>query len=289
MISRLVIPAILFLCLIFVFTGCSDNSVSSTGGAYTLDTASFTYPFKDGCTWNFNRKYSAFNFRPDSVKRVFSDFPIYGNGTTTILYDTSINGITTKCFYITYSENSYNYESREYYGNYDSGLVCYGYRSAFGAALTPFRVKGIHFSHNGNTFGSFQELFYEYENGCRLRATPGNTLILEVPPVVCLKYPEVSGIQWFFKSLDGFDIIYKKYLGFEKIICGTGYYSCMKTQRIWNTMPNLELFDYYSKVGILKRDYTMRDILINNEFGDTLGFVDLNDLYNVTSFNIPSE
>ena len=209
--------------------------------------------------------------------------------TVTAPHDTSINGITTKCFYITYSENSYHYESREYYGNYDSGLVCYGYRSAFGAALTPFRINGIHYSHNGNTFGSFQELFFMYENNCVTPATPNDTLILEVPPVVCLKYPEVSGMQWFFKGIEGYDFIYKKYLGFEKIMCGIGYYSCMKTQRIWNTMPDLELFDYYSKVGILKRDYTLRDILIMNEFGDTLGFVDLNDLYNATSFNISSE
>lgn len=218
------------------------------------------------------------------MKKFFHDFPVFGNGTTTILYDTSVFGIMTKCFHVSYTENSYAFELREYYGNYDSGLVCYGYRGFFGTPLTPYRVGGITFAFNGNTFHSFSELFYTYENNRVTPATPNDTLILEVPPVVCLKYPEVTGMQWVFKN-----VIYKKYLGFENLMCGIRYYSCMKTQRIWNTMPELQLFDYYSKVGILKRDYTIRDLLIMNEFGDTLGFADINDLYTVTSFNIPSE
>jgi hypothetical protein len=283
---------VLVCCIILfplILVSCKDNSVSTGGNVPSLDTSSFAYPFKDGSSWNYSRKYTAFNFRPDSVKRVFSDFPIYGNGTTTILYDTSIYGKMTKCFHVTYTEDSYTYKLREYYGNYDSGLVCFGYRGFFGASLTPYRVGGITFTFKGNIFHSFNELFYTYENNRVTPAAPNDTLILEVPPVVCLKYPEVSGMQWFFKGIEGFDFIYKKYIGFEKVMCGIGYYSCMKTQRIWSTVPELELFDYYSKVGILKRDYTIRDLLIMNEFGDTLGFVDLNDLYTVTSFNITTE
>lgn len=288
MLSRnLALVCCIILLSLFVIN-CSDNPVSNKGTVLITDTSSFIYPFKDGFSWNYSRKFSAFNFRPDSVRRIFNDFPVYGNGTTTILYDTSINGITTKCFYTTYTELSHQFEQREYFGNYDSGLVCYGYRSVFGAGLTPFKLNGIHFSFNGYAFNSVQELFYMCENNRLTPATPNDTLYLEIPPVICLSYPEVTGRQWFFKRA-GFDIIYKKYLGFEKIKCGSGFYYCMKTQRIWNTMPELELYDYYSRAGILKRDLTTRDILIMNEFGDTLGYVDFNDLYAVTSFNIPTE
>ena len=289
MLSRnLVLVCCIILFSLFVIS-CSDNPVSNKGSILTTDTSSFIYPLKDGSSWNYSRKFTAFNFRPDSIKSHFSNFPVYGNGTTTILYDTVINGVTTKCFLSTYTENSNSFDGRDYYGNYDSGLVCYGYRSPFGSGLTPFKLNGIHFLFNGHEFNSVQELFYTYENNRLEPFTPNDTLILEIPPVVCLRYPEVTGSQWFFKAIGEFDFIYKKYLGFEKIMCGGGYWNCMKTERIWSTMAGLELYDYYSGAGILKRDYTIRDILIMNEFADTLGFADMNDLYTVISFNIPTE
>ncbi len=74
----ILLPAFLF--------SCSDNPVSTSRNSVpALDTSSFTYPFKDGSTWNYNRKYTAQNFRPDSVRRYFSDFPLNASGTTTIL------------------------------------------------------------------------------------------------------------------------------------------------------------------------------------------------------------
>jgi hypothetical protein len=287
MISRLVILAILFLSLTFVFISCSDNSVTSTGTNYTLDTASFTYPFKDGSTWNYNRKYTAYNFRPDSVRKFFNNLPLYANGTTTILYDTVINGITTKCFFTSYTENSSLFESREYYGNYDSGLLCYG-GSSFGTEFTPYSVSGIFYTSCGYRFNSVKQLFRAFENS-RMSFNANDSVILEIPPVLCLKYPIITGSEWLFKNVMWLGEINKKYLGFENITCSGSLYTCMKTQKIWISMPELVFYDYYSKSGILKRDYTIKDLIISNEFGDTLGFADLNDLYTVTSFNIPSE
>jgi hypothetical protein len=282
------ILACCFILLTFFLFGCSDNTVSTGGYIIKLDTSTFTYPFKDGTVWNYTRKYSAQNFRPDSVKRYFSYLPLYANGTTTILYDTLINEDTTKCFFTQYTEDSSHFDSREYYANTNSGLICYGYRSAFGAGLTPFKTsRGIHYQFMGQNYGSIQEMLYAAENNRQMRFTPNDTLILEVPPVVCLKYPIVTGTQWLFKNIVELGDINKKYLGFEVIRIGTFFCTSMKTQRIWNSFNDMELYDYYSKFGILKRDYTVKDVRVMNEFGTLLGFVDLNDLYLVTTFNIP--
>jgi hypothetical protein len=288
MLSRNSVLVCCIILLSILCTGCKDIPLS-TGGSYSnLDTSSFIYPFKNGSSWNYSRVYKAFNFRPDSVRRFFNFLPLYAGGTTTILYDSVINGITVKCFFNSYSENSYHFESREYYGNYDSGLVCFGYRDMFGTEFTPFAVSGVSYSYNGYRFYSVRQIFRMFENK-GLNFNSSDSVILEIPPVLCFKYPVITGVEWFFKNVEGFDIITKKYRGFENIVIGSGYYSCMKTERIWSTMTDLELYDYYSRAGILKRDYTIRDILIMNEFGDTLGLADFNDLYNVTSFNIPPE
>lgn len=288
MLQRKIFLACFIAILSLLLSTCKDNPVSNNGYVNTLDTSAFTYPFKNGAVWNYTRKFSAQNFRPDSVRRYFQDLPVYGSGSTTILYDTLINSDTTKCFFNRYTENSHPFESREYYKNTQSGLLCYAYRADGGAYLTPFKLSnGIHLQYGGENYGSVQELFYAAENGRRMLFSTNDTLIQEVPPVVCLKYPVVSGTQWLFKNIEELGNIYKKYIGFEKITIGTAYYSCIKTQRIWENYSDMVLYDDYSKFGILKRDYTVKDVRVTNEFGTLLGYADLNDLFQVTSFNLP--
>ena len=292
MLSRLVILACSFFCLPFFFISCSDSSVTSSGTVPASDTGSFVYPFKDGTSWIYSRIYSVKNIRPDSIRHYFSEYPVHGSGTTAILYDTVINGITVKCFLSDYTENSHLWRVREYYANYDSGLVCYGYREPSGVNLTPFKVSGtIEFRWKEYKSNSLQKLCYEIENGHfhnqRFSISGDDSLYLENPPVTCLKYPVVSGTEWLFKYISVLGDIHKKYLGFEKILIGTVFYNTMKTQRIWINMTDLTYYDYYSKFGILKRDYTIKDVMVMNELGRILGYVDFNDLYNVNTLNIP--
>jgi hypothetical protein len=119
--------------------------------------------------------------------------------------------------------------------------------------------------------------------------TENDTLILEDPPVVCLKYPVTTGTQWLFKNIFQLSDIYKKYICFEAVTVGTATHSCMKTERIWSNYSDMQLYDYYSKNGILKRNYTIKDVMVMDEWGKLLGYIDMNDLFQVTSFNIPSE
>ncbi len=42
-----------------------------------------------------------------------------------------------------------------------------------------------------------------------MRYTPNDTLILEVPPVVSLKYPVPSGTEWLFKTIEGLMLFIK--------------------------------------------------------------------------------
>jgi hypothetical protein len=272
---------------LLIFSACnSDEIVNNNKGNFNIDTASFTYPFTIGSTWSYTRTYSAENIRPDSIRHYFSEYPIYGNGTITVLYDTVINGITTRCFLDVYTEyypDTNTWHSRYYYGNYDSALVCYGYRWSGGGSGFPFSVNSsFKVQKYGKTFSNIKEVFRFIENGM----PASDSVHMENPPVRVLKYPVVIGTEWLFKDIHSLSRIYKKYLSFENISIGVNQISCIKIQRDWEEFNDDFLYDYISKYGQMKRDYLVKDMIVTNEFGVTLGYVDMREMVGVTSFNI---
>lgn len=269
------------------FLSCSkDNPTGSN--VQPVDTSDFKYPFTIGSTWSYTRVQSVENIRPDSIAYHFNMFPFNATGSITISNDTSINGVQTRCFLETYTEDTTNWYSSTYYANYDSGFFCYGYRSTGGGAGFPFGPnQNIKFLFNDITYNNINEIFVSYGLYSNPKFISNDTLYLEDPPVNCVKYPIKIGTEWFFKRIDIDLYIHKKYLGFENILINNNMISCVKTERKWFGLKSETFFyDYHSKHGQMKRDYYFKDIICTNEFGDTIGFFDLRDIVNVTSFNI---
>jgi len=89
------INTILILLSTLTIINCSDDIVSPI----PVDSSDFRYPFKDGSSWNYTITNHASDIRPDSILHYFSNYPqIIINGTATILYDTVITSVVTKCF-----------------------------------------------------------------------------------------------------------------------------------------------------------------------------------------------
>ena len=117
-----------------------------------------------------------------------------------------------------------------------------------------------------------------------------DSLMILNPPSLCLKYPIVSGQSWIYKQTQEIGNLYKKYIDFENMYVPAGRFSCIRTERQWpgNTgTARLFLYDYHSKYGEVSRDYFIKNILVTNEFGNPIGYTDLKDFFEVTSFNIP--
>jgi hypothetical protein len=281
------------LIVLILFSACSsDEIVNNNNSGVIIDTSTFTYPFTNGSIWNYQRIYSIENIRPDSIIHYFNELLTFGNGYISILYDTSINNISVKCFFEKYTEyfqnDSNTWYSRNYFGNYDTALICYAYRFTGGGSGMPFGLnQGLQFKKNNLTFRSIKDIFRYFDYGIINRPFI-DTLIILNPPLTSLKYPIVTGKQWLFKNIPELSPIYKKYISFVTI-CGAGECtSCMKTQRDWTVFNDDFFYDYYSKFGQLRRDYLFKDMILINEYGDTLGFFDSRDVYNVTSYNIAS-
>lgn len=278
---------VLLVTAAILFFGCSEKVVN-TNSSEPVDTSSFSYPFTDGSTWNYTQTYSVSNIRPDSIRHHFSNYPYTWTSTITILYDTVINGITTKCFYELYVQSPYTYHSRHYFGNYDTALVAYGYRFNGGVSF-PFRFnRNIHLSFAGEIFDNTFGLTKSFTNISNPNNFSNDSLYLEIPPVRCLVYPIRTGTGWLFKTIDTTLYIHKKYLGFENLTVNGQVISVMKTERKWFGLSggDFYFYDYHSKFGQMKRDYFLRNLIVTNEFGITIGYYDLHDVVICNSFTI---
>jgi hypothetical protein len=269
---------LLFSASILLFSCKSDNI---TGRKYTpVDSSSFTYPFTNGSSWNYTYTATIFNIRPDSIRHYFSEYPINAIGSVAILYDTVINGIQLKCFY-DYLQQDTNYVAmRTYYANTDSALISYGYR----AESHWLQASGF---LPGNKTGSLIEIENQKNHLIgSVNDIPPDSLYMNNPPVICMKYPVKTGVAWVYRYLPPRDTITRKYIDFENISIGSKVISCVKTRVNWTYINNAAAYNYFSKYGNLKSDFTINDELVTDEFGHTLGYVSIEEVNIVTAYNI---
>lgn len=279
--------------LAITFTSCSDGPVATGTLQTQVDTSSFTFPYEIGTIWTYDRVFSAENIRPDSIRHYFTNWPIRGKGEITILYDTVINGITARCFFEEYTEfhptDTNTWYNRFYYVNTDTALLCIASRVSTGIFSIPYRPaveNNAGFRMGDMNFKNPLELTAFIEQGGN-RGGRLDSFVIENPPVISLKYPIVIGTEWVSKYIQGQPWSYKKYLSFTLLNVLGAQITCIKTERRIPLFNNSFLYDYYSKNGQVKRDYLFKDMSFTTKTMPTgAGFVDIRDVYNVTSISI---
>lgn len=243
---------------------CSDDN-NNMITPVPVDSSDFRYPLTDGSTWNYTITTSVSDIRPDSMQQYFNNiYPLTMSGTVSILYDTTINSVVTKCFLDEFSSNGTSHANRYYYINNDTALILYSRRQPHPAAgMLPLRMAANIFSerdHNTNESEIFADSQYS-----------------------TLKYPIVTGTEWSH-TISGITT-QKKYLGFENITVPSGMISCMKESVNYSYSPTGIFYNYYSKYGLLKSYSFLDDINLASPGGDAT--VDLTGETVITSYNIP--
>ena len=259
---------IIFLTLAVILTvilfSCKSDNVTNSTGINSPDTSGFVYPFAIGNSWSYTTKEYASDIHPDSILHYFSNYPITWTGTVTILYDTLINNIQTRCLLEVLTVTQNIRQSRTYMINNDTALLMYAQRSMATLIIPDVKSGKIKFN---------------------LDYGPGDdTLLIYDPPYAILKYPVVTGKTW---SVYRTDTLTKKYEGYEQITVGAGSFRCMKIKTIFSTLPESPFYDYYCKYGLLKRTVTYNDMLITNQwFPEGIGTADLTFTTTANSFNV---
>lgn len=243
----------IFLLLIIVvitalFTSCSkDNPVN-----IPLDTETFKYPLKDGNYWIYKCTLTYSDFKPDSIKKYITN-PSVSEVKVSVLYDTVINSVTTKCLQEETIRLGINRKSWQYYINTDSALLLYAGRGI--SSMMPKDKKE-------------PPALYLYE-----------------PPQKVLLYPVVAGKTW---HTDTSTYATKKYISFENVNTPVGTISCMKTERSYSYTPDEFIYyDYFSKKGLIKQYTSFNDMEVSSEqFPEGLGTADMAFDIIVSQFNV---
>lgn len=259
----------LFIILSLTIVNCSDDPVSP------VDTSDFRYPFTDGSYWNYERTITISDIRPDSILHYFLNNPTVITGTVTILYDTVINSVLTKCFLDEFTSEGMTRSNRYYYINNDTALILYYARAHPASGLFPLSIVRNSNIISSDFIGNFNLNSDEIVNsGEPLSST--------------LKYPIVTGTEWSHDN--GNAVTTRNYTGFEIVTTPSVTTSCMKGKTTYSSIPNDPIYNYYSKFGLLKRTQYINDIEFSTiTYPDGIGIIDINDESEILSFSIASE
>lgn len=248
---------------------CTDDQVV-TPVTVPVDSSDFKYPFTDGSTWSYTITSTASDIQPDSILHYFNSYPRAFSGTVTILYDTLINSVLTKCFLDEFT-NIFSYSNRYYYINNDTALILYAARQGNGTGLLPLRKIKTHLSNT------------DFDN---LNSINNNELTVYGDTSSTLKYPMTTGTEWTNEY--SFGNVTRKYMGFENINGPNGIISCMKEQYSYSFFPGT-YYNYYSKNGLMKTYSFINDIAhttVTSPDGD--GTFDSTTETVITDYIIPS-
>ncbi|MBK8983073.1 MAG: hypothetical protein IPM38_12285 [Ignavibacteria bacterium] len=250
---------------------CSEDIVSPPPAP--VDSTQFKYPFTNGSRWTYHKVESATNIRPDSIVQYFTDFPRITDGSVTILYDTVINSVVTKCFLDEFTIANNTYQNRYYYINNDTALILF---------------------HNVLTFssGGFLPLGkIKFNTALADKNVILNSEVSDLYSVfdsidIALKYPFVTGLEWstFVNNVGS----YYKYMGFENLANPMGgVISCMRVYAIKSYLQAYPIYLFYSKYGLMEKYQNLNDLTVSSvTHPEGIGFVDIEIKSVVTSFQI---
>ena len=258
------------------FSSCSENS--PTVNTPDIPKENFKYPYSLNSFWYYTTYNFVTNFRPDSLRNIFTDDTISGSGFARFAFDTIINSGTFRILRNTHSSEGHEHTTIELYKQSDTGLIRYGYYSS-GTNFGPFRNSPafLSTSKSERKFTSGFELLRCYENPFMFGDT---NYTFDDPPVIALKYPITEGLEWIYQDY-GPTKISKSYDGFENVTTQAGTFHSARVKRNWyfnnsqTADTNFYHVDYFSESGMVRRDYIIKNVLITNSAGEPLGYIDV--------------
>jgi len=271
-----------------------EDSVLSPVWKFTTVYA-FSFPFTIGNTWSYQREYASINYEPDSLEDTHS-FNITSTATTEITVPYTLNDtLPTHVFQTDWVEGLSNGTHYNYRTNTAEGLFSHGYGGSPWVGPPKRRLPdGIYLEFGGQRFESFEELSFYFRNAPRLSNKNIDSIFYENHPIMELKYPLEVGQHWLYRIADLGDAwnMDKTVLSTENVTVPAGQFECMKIQWRWDIDgddqwdDDIDGYDYICDSGYVKRNFIFYDILVTNEYGDTLGTIDSHDLFELTDYQL---
>jgi hypothetical protein len=277
--------------IIVILGGCGDKSGNLVIG-------DFAYPLHVGQVWRYvGMEYTSF-FQPESLAATYTTN--YGIVSAVEVKEQTVVGDTIPVYALKMTETitgqatSYSWD---YFNNRPGGLYSFAYSHPSGSGgMEPRKLTRdeCQYRFHGHVFASISELFRFIESPSQKQALGSDSITLETPPFLCVKYPFSSGSEWLTTSPPTVWPIGKKVLGRVDIQVPAGTFACahilwrydVDTNGVWDT--NIEMHDYISQIGLVKREAIIRGIEVTGYENPTgIGTYDVSRVMELLSTHTP--
>ncbi len=273
----------LLIFAIILITSCDKDLIGPRG-------TGFIYPLKVGNQWEYDRTFSTFNFRPDTLNNP-DTLNINQIIDTTITFSVIIkiiekaptpDSINIFLFQGKLKENNITLFYNSNYANLDSGLYFYAYHSS--GFVMPKASPNNKILFKGRYFNNIREITSYIANAVPKNYIFIDSSIYENPPLQSLKYPLKIGSQWTYIDSGNTGHIDKKILNYETVKVPAGSFNCFKIQwlfdinqdSVWD--DDIIFYDYVCAKGLIKRSILYKDIIFFGEMSpEPLGLIDAKD------------
>jgi hypothetical protein len=249
----------------------------------------FTFPLKVGNRWEYVRKLSYTNFRPDSIANSLKDTLLVSPLIKEIVMtETLKDSIDTYVFHERSNNNDRIYEADTYYHETETGLYLIAYHHSGELSLKPSNTGQLSFK--GMYFNSVNEIFDWIDELSAAAKIVSDSLYYEYHWPISLKYPLDIGMQWTYRPEIRID---KKVEGVEKIHVPAGTFTCYKIRWLYDMDQNgvwddnLTITDYICSKGLISRYIQAKNVSYYIEdYSDPAGIYDIAEEYHLVSYSL---
>jgi hypothetical protein len=245
--------------------GCS----SSTGPS---DDHAVTFPLAEGNTWEYSSRYLELGFPwwPDSVPDTVSITYRLEVARRETLLD------TLSCFRLAQTALQESVDARSfpvYYVNREDGLYMVAYKppgvfAGLGVWVDQKPAAAPHAVFRSYPLDRILAAIAQSEQGTHAPLPP-DSLVFEDPPLRSLAYPLSVGVQWTYREPGSPWAVDKRVVGQSLVRVPGGVYCCYVVQWLIDIFDedgewddDIELFDYVWRGELIKRSYTLRDVVL---------------------------
>jgi hypothetical protein len=264
----------------WIFAGCEDKSTPAQD---------FLYPLQQGNQWEYQKTFSYINIEPDSID-ISPDTVVVE---AEVLGRENLPGIGETIPVLTHEKN--NMQSPQginYYTQSEKGLFIQAYLNAGGPIIFPkhLHLKPIVFK--GRSYPNIETLTRILRAAIPINALNSDSAIVEDPAVQTLKYPLEVGTQWTYRDFFSPWKIDKRVIDKGSITTPAGSFDCyfilwqydIDNSGVWD--DDIEMVDYVSETGLVKRTLTLEGVFFTDPFGELLIQADVIDEYVLTAYAI---
>lgn len=277
---------LLMLATLLLQSGCKKSGTEADPAPFA------SYPLTTGNSWTYRSTFSITDFQPTRPGAIFRDTSITSTAVVTSTGKrTLLDSIETWGLRTTESDSISSRTMYHYYRTIADSLFLIAYSS--GSIFTPKRIPTQHYFIVGKKrYASIGEIFGDLRYSSRSLREDSLSLIYEISPPKAFVFPMIVGRSWNYREAGHPFKIGHNVVAEGVTTTPAGTLPSFTIQWMWDLNADgvwdasITGFEYVAKEGLIKRDFTINNVIMTDGAGDTVGTVRVRDSFELTSLSL---